>query len=217
METPTKTILVDLDAIVADLATDWLALYNAAHPDKPPVTVAGVDKWDIGKAIGDKSIDKYLNTPGLYINLKPFPGAIEALRAISKMKWKNGTPAYDIIFLTSAISAPHILADKSAWLRQHFPFIGPKNHMYGYKKGLVRGDFLIDDAPKNLLNWKANNPDGITMTINYPYNKEAEVDFRAGNYDDMETTWGRIRDYFNTYRRVTEAIMEETTNGATIQ
>jgi 5'(3')-deoxyribonucleotidase len=215
---PTYTILVDLDAIVADLMTDWLALYNAARPNRKPVVPEDVTSWNIGKAIGDKSIDGFLNAPGLYPNLKPMSGAIEALKQITRMKWNTtGGLVYDVVFLTSAISSPHILADKSAWLRQHFPFIGPKNHMYGYKKALVRGDFFIDDAPKNLQAWMAAIPDGLTVTITYPYNKDTEVDFRAGSYTDMEGTWGKIRDFFATYRRVAEEEMATEKEGATLQ
>lgn len=191
----TKILLVDMDAIVADLAGRWYDLYNRVYQPEIPLTMDRVTQWDVGKAIGDPRIYGLLKTAGLYRDLDVFPGAQKALKALKKLKLPNGEPAYDINFLTAAISAPHILTDKSEWLADRFPFIGPKNHMYVYKKEMVRGHYLLDDAPKNLLKWKAANPEGKTLTIHYPYNEGVAADFTAIDYKDMAFAWEQLHAY----------------------
>lgn len=189
-----KVLLVDMDAIVADLATHWNAGYAKMYPDMPVPTTANTKQWDVGKAIGDNRIYGILKQPGLYRNLPVIPGSQRALKKLYKLRVAN-QKAYNILFLTAATAAPHILADKSAWLEEHFPFIGPKNHIYAYQKELIYGDYFIDDAPKNLDKWKKAHPKGKTVTIGYPYNEGVKVDFNGGDYTAWEAAWERIEGY----------------------
>ena len=85
-----SVLLVDMDAIVADLSTDWYGLYNKTYPNMPPVTVDNVSQWDVGKAIGDGRIYGILKEPGLYRNLKVLPGSQEALKKLYKFRVKIG-------------------------------------------------------------------------------------------------------------------------------
>lgn len=200
----TKVLLIDMDAIVADLASEWYRRWNqrqisnaimAGKEPPKPLTVEDVNMWDVGKAINDGGIYAVLNEPGLYKSLRVFPGSQRVVSELNKLKHPDGTKAFNVTFLTAAVSAPHILTDKAEWMRSNFGFISPRQMIYAYQKELVRGDYLIDDGPKNLAKWKAAWPEGKTITITYPYNAEQPVDFRAGHYSNMEDVWWAIYNY----------------------
>lgn len=200
----TKILLVDMDAIVADLASEWYARWNqrqianaimkGEEPPKPLV-VDDVHVWDVGKAINDGGIYAVLNEPGLYTSLGVFRGSQKAISELNKLKHPDGTKAFNVTFLTAAVSAPHILTDKANWMRHNFGFISPRQMIYAYQKELVFGHYLLDDGPKNLRKWKAAWPEGKTLTITYPYNVDEPVDFRAGSYKDMDLVWWKIKNY----------------------
>jgi 5'(3')-deoxyribonucleotidase len=196
-----KTILIDMDAIVADLASEWYGRWNdmiartaiqAGGLPPAPLTVDDVHNWDVAKVVGDGRIYSLLKSEGLYRSLKPFPAAIE------NIKYLNKNSAFKIFFVTASITAPHILADKAHWMAEHFPFINPKQMIYAYHKELVRGDFFIDDSPKNLKRFKEAQPNAKLITIDYPYNKTAEVDLRAVGYKDMNAAWIQIFNFITT-------------------
>lgn len=186
-----KTLLVDQDAIVADLATVWYGDFTAKTGKV--VTTEMVTTWDVGKAIGDRSIYGILATPGLYRRLPPITPAIKAIERLSKLK-VGGKPVWDIFILTASIMDPQIIPDKIWWLGQHMPFINRKHQSFVYHKGMVHGDYFIDDAPKNLKAWKEKNPQGKTVTVTYPYNIDAPVDIRGDDYKDPQRAWDFIED-----------------------
>jgi len=207
--TNTKTLLIDMDAIVADLATEWYARWNKKAKERwlndglngtpfKPLLVDDVKAWDVAKTVGDNRIYDILKEPGLYRAIKPFPAAQKAVRALFDLKLDNGKPAFNIVFLTASITAPHILMDKALWMADHFPYINPRQMIYAYQKELVRGDFFIDDSPKNLKNWKAAWPDGVAITIDYPYNQTADVSLRARSYKNMDEAWAMIQRYLES-------------------
>jgi 5'-nucleotidase len=186
-----KTILIDMDAIVADLASEWYKRYNEATGKN--ITTADVNQWDVGKAIGDKSIYKYLTQPGLYWKLPPIQPAIDTLKRLHKLR-VGGEKVYELFVLTAAIAHPQIIPDKMAWLEEHMPFIDRKHQVFAYHKHLVFGDYFIDDSPKNLTQWKARFPTSKTVTVTYPYNRDVMVDIRGNDYTNPEGAWKYIED-----------------------
>lgn len=178
-----------MDGIVADLATPWYARYNERTGKN--ITTADVRQWDVGKAIGDKSIYKILTEPGLYRTLPPIQPGIETIKMLSKMR-VNGEKAYEVFILTAAIAEPNIIPDKIWWLEQHMPFIDRKHMMFVYHKGFIHGDYFIDDANKNLIAWKLRHPHGTTVTVTYPYNSDYPADIRGDSYLNFDNAWSQI-------------------------
>jgi 5'(3')-deoxyribonucleotidase len=178
-----------MDAIVADLATPWYARWN--ERTGASLSIDTVEKWDLAKTTGDGRIYEILREPGLYRDLPPIQPAIEVIKGLTK--WRvGGELQYEVFILTAAISDPQIIPDKIHWLERHMPFIDRKHMAFVYHKHIVRGDVLIDDAPKNLKRWAKNNPGGLTATVTYPYNKDANVDIRGNDYKNMEEAWKSI-------------------------
>lgn len=78
---------------------------------------------------------------GFFEKLKPMPGAIEAYNKLAEH--------FDIYILsTGPWSNPHSLYEKILWVKQYLP-TAYKNVIFSHHKDLNRGDYLIDDSPKN--------------------------------------------------------------------
>lgn len=78
--------------------------------------------------------------PGLYANLEPMSGAIEAWH------WLSQHPGLDVYILTApSIRNPHCYAEKRLWVEKHLGLDAAYKLIISPNKGLNRGHFLIDD------------------------------------------------------------------------
>jgi len=78
--------------------------------------------------------------PGFFENLEPIDGAIDAFKQLSEK--------YDCYFLSTApwsnINAP---SEKRVWVEKHLGDYAFKKLILSHNKGLLKGEFLIDDRP----------------------------------------------------------------------
>lgn len=86
-----------------------------------------------------EEIDHYVdNTPGIFKDLKPIDGAIEAFEFLSKR--------FETYILTTApwknISS---LSDKREWVGKYLPEVAKKRLIITHRKDLNKGDYLVDD------------------------------------------------------------------------
>jgi 5'(3')-deoxyribonucleotidase len=189
-------LLVDMDAILADLTAEWYSCYNQSNLQEPheDVTVHNVTEWEIPNAKNRDLLWSILSHKGLYRNLPVIPGAIEGMRAI------HDSGKFETYIVTAATAAEHTIMEKVQWLGEHFPFIKRRNIIACYNKSLIRGDFLLDDAPHNLEGWLKVNPGGVGLTIDYPYNRAIAVPdknwlVRFYGYNTPELAWHEIVQY----------------------
>lgn len=105
---------------------------------------SGIDqlKDEIVKAYSER-LDE---VPSIFSLMKPVDGAINAVYLLAKK--------YDVYILTtSPWLNPTALQDKLDWIKKYFGS-SPKDIFYKrivftHNKGLLKGDFLIDDRTKN--------------------------------------------------------------------
>lgn len=80
--------------------------------------------------------------PDAYKDLEPIEGAIEA--------WNLLQDKYETYILsTPPWSNPDAWAEKRIWVEKHLGKSSKKKLILGHHKGLVKGDFLIDDRIAN--------------------------------------------------------------------
>lgn len=80
--------------------------------------------------------------PSAYKDLEPIEGAIEA--------WERLQEKYDTYVLsTPPWSNPEAWAEKRRWVETHLGKSAHKKLILAHNKGIVRGDFLIDDRIAN--------------------------------------------------------------------
>lgn len=171
-------LLFDLDGICCDLMTKWLATYNRDYDDQ--LTPAQITSWEwhhYVKPECGKRIYHYLNRPGFFADLKPLPGCIESVGRLA-----------DICELVVVTASPKEAAgDKMRWVQKHLPMVPKGNLVVTYRKDLVRGDFMFDDAPRNLRNHPATR-----IMLDYPYNRDFQECHRVHSWSEAEALICRL-------------------------
>ena len=80
--------------------------------------------------------------PGIFSQMKPMEGAIEAVHALSEK--------FDLYILSTAPwKNPSAWADKVAWVTRYLDDVLHKKLIISHHKDLCKGDYLIDDRTKN--------------------------------------------------------------------
>ena len=96
---------------------------------------------DYDKAKEGKTEDER-KAPGFFEGLEPIDGAVEAFKLLSEH--------YDVYFLSTApwsnINAP---SEKRVWVEKHLGDYAFKKLILSHNKGLLKGDYLIDDRIAN--------------------------------------------------------------------
>ncbi len=80
--------------------------------------------------------------PGLFAEMVPMPGAIEAMHELQKH--------FDLYILSTAPWRNHSAwSDKVKWVTRYLDDVFHKRMVITHCKNLCRGDYLIDDRGKN--------------------------------------------------------------------
>ena len=75
---------------------------------------------------------------GFFENLKPMDHAIESVYVLREL--------FDVYVLTAPSPRnPHSYTEKRIWVENHFDYAFAKKLIINPNKGLMKGDFLIDD------------------------------------------------------------------------
>lgn len=169
-----KTLLIDMDSVICDLMSEWHKRYNQDYNDD--LSFKRLKCWSTEKYVKPEcgnQIYQYLNQPGLFECLLPYPHAIEVLERLHK--------SYDILIVTS--SPTYAFTEKEKWVENYLPFIGRRNIIFSHRKDMICGDLLFDDAPHNLEAFQATGRKAVAM--DYPYNQSVNVD-RVNNWLEFE-------------------------------
>lgn len=178
-----RTILVDMDSILADFLQGILDLHNAETGDT--AVKADVKTWDHQFA-GGQDCYTYFKRPGFFRGLAPIDGAKDALKLLHE---RANT------LIVSSATITDVPTEKFKWLDKHMGFFPRKNVIFAAKKGFVRGDVLIDDYPVNAEEWLPMNPGGKVITLAYGYNIDyPHYGLRATNWPDL-IAWLETNDY----------------------
>ena len=193
-------LLFDMDGMICNLLAKLLRDFNRQQLAKWPAsgpqvfTTADVTDWDIHTAFGctEEQVYGVMRTPGYFDDLEPIPGAIDAVKSLSKR--------HNCYIVTAPSREPQSAAEKIGWIRRHLPFIPRRNIVLTPAKNIVAGDFLLDDAPHQLTEWGARWGVEKTITISYPYNIQAPVGFRAHDWTTPALAWEQIVRYLENVR-----------------
>ena len=112
-----KILYVDMDNVLVD--------FSAALRDKNLVAKDDIDEFVDG-------------TEGLFLELKPMPGAVKAFNFLAKH--------FDTYILTTAPwKNKSAWTDKRIWVEKYLSEAGIKKLIITHNKGLNKGDYIIDD------------------------------------------------------------------------
>ncbi|HSY36858.1 MAG TPA: hypothetical protein VK814_13970 [Acidobacteriaceae bacterium] len=182
-----KVIAVDMDEVIADALGEHLTRYNRdfANDHTAAITLddlRGRRLWQAIPAQHHPTLDNYLRDADFFRVLRVMPHAQRVLQRLQSR--------YEIFIASAAMEVPTSFAPKYDWLAEHFPFIPTSHIVFCGDKSILRADFLIDDNPRQLKLFQANqNPDtrasqhGETLREGILYSSPANI-------------------HINTYRRV---------------
>jgi len=135
---------IDMDQVLNNLNKKWFKTYNEKYNDN--LTMEDVTAWNMLNFVKPecgRDIFKILATPGFFRDLEIQPNAQEVVEWLCKY--------YDVYVVSAAHYAN--TGDKGLWLKEFFPFIKYENIIFCNDKSLIRMDYLIDDAPHNLIDF----------------------------------------------------------------
>lgn len=171
-------LLFDLDGICCNLAKKWLQVYNADYDDN--LTLEQIVEWEWDRFVKPqcgKRIYHYLNRAHFFADLEPIEGCIEAVQRLSAI--------CELVVVTA--SPREAAGDKMRWVQRHLPMVPKGNIVITHRKDLVRGDFMFDDAPKNLRNHPATR-----IMLDYPYNRDFHDCHRVHSWREAEELIRRL-------------------------
>jgi len=136
-----KTIAVDMDGVLADIETQLIEEYNKEYGMN--LSKEGIQGLSEEEAFKERTLlHGILNKGNFFRNLPVMPDAVESLQELQKN--------FEIFIVSAATEFPISLAEKVAWLAEHFPFIKWENIVLCGSKRIINTDYLIDDHCKNL-------------------------------------------------------------------
>ena len=176
---------VDMDDVIADFTGAWLAAYNDqfAITEADDLKREDITAWDVTQFTHFNSHEEWMHwirscVPGLYRNLSPLGGALEALDALI-------ADGHDIVILTS--KPEWAKWDTFNWLANQ---IVPTSEVHiTHDKASVKCDVYIDDGPHNLEAIR-DRSGGVAVRWVTPWNRPMDGVWDAGS-------WAEFRDIVN--------------------
>ena len=121
-----KTIYIDLDGVIVDIER-----YINQHYTKKEIDLLGIGE------IVDIDTKLFHESP-------PIEDAIESFNQLAS------DPRFNVWILTTAPwENPESLTAKRIWVEKHLGKAAYKRIIFSHNKGLLKGDYLIDDRIKN--------------------------------------------------------------------
>ena len=167
-------IAIDMDNVMADLTQHLLNVYAKEYGEV--VDPARLDNVPEGSAFPEGVAHKLLSAPGFFSGIPVMAGAQEVVKALAEK--------HEVFIVSAAMEFPFSLAEKLAWLNEHFPFISWRNIVFCGSKTIVEADYMIDDHDKNLSYFK-----GTPILFTAPHNLSL-TDYRRVN------SWEEVAEYF---------------------
>lgn len=156
----TKTILVDMDDTITWLLPIWVEELN--YRFKENVDWREIKDWDMGLAYPNltrEQIYEPLATEEIWDSVVPRPGAIKYLKELQNK-------GFDIYICTST-DYRNIVPKYTKVISKYFPFIDWKHVIVANNKQMIKADYIIDDAPHNLVGGCQNHK----ILIHMPHNE----------------------------------------------
>jgi 5'(3')-deoxyribonucleotidase len=169
-----KIICVDMDEVIADALGEHLVRYNRDFGEQVTLDdLHGKWIWDYVPPERLSALETYMRSDDFFAVLDVMP---ESQRVLERLQSR-----YEVFIATAAMEVPSSFNAKFQWLARHFPFISSSHIVFCGDKGILRGDFLIDDNPRQLRRFRG---EGILYSA--PANVHIEGFRRVENWLDVE-------------------------------
>lgn len=174
-------VLLDCDGVMSnfvDAACEFI--YQATGTRYFPEEIFDHDTFGfLGLKHLERDLKEEIEQHDWCLNMRPFPGARRGVQRLSKYA--------DIVVVTAPYHANGWVMQRNEWLRRYMK-ISEVQVVYAENKGLVSGDFFVDDKVENCVEWSTANPNGMAIVWNRPYNggKDAQGFVRVNTWEALE-------------------------------
>lgn len=142
----------------------------------------------------DDEMDRILRSPGFCSDFVPIEGSLEWVNQIKERS--------DVKFVTSPLKdSPTWGYDRTKWLEEHFG-VTRDDVILCHDKRYVSGVVLIDDLPKNCVDWAKFNK-RTSLIIDQPWNRNFLKNERTEDtpvHKEYHSPWRRMSNFCNTER-----------------
>lgn len=175
----TPRICIDMDGVMADTYVKFIDLYEERFGRR--LTEEELRGKKVYELEGAADIRNAMYAPGFFRDLAVMPDAVAVVRELYDH--------YEVFVVTTATEFKYSLRDKWEWLEAHFPFIHHSRIVLCGNKGIVRGDYMIDDKVSNLAGF---NGKGLLFTA--LDNHYASGYLRMNNWKEIQAFFQQERD-----------------------
>jgi 5'(3')-deoxyribonucleotidase len=132
-----------MDEVIADALGEHLLRYNRDFRERlTRADLEGRWLWDIVPPERQQALSEYLMSEDFFAVLRVMPHAQRVLERLQSH--------YEIYIATAAMEVPSSFNAKFDWLKKYFAFIPASHIVFCGNKSILRGDYLIDDNPRQL-------------------------------------------------------------------
>lgn len=175
-----KTILVDMDGVVADWVQGVYELCSMAAPELDFSALLSQTEWEMRDVLDPLALavyDRVKTDPRLYSILMPYEGVIDA---VFEMESAGHT-----VFFCSTPSSDNLLSAsaKYSWIGETYGLDFREKTILTHDKTAVRGDYLFDDKPS--IHGKFT-PEWVQVVVDRPYNTTSVSPLRVSSLADWK-------------------------------
>ncbi len=168
------TVLIDQDDVLAEYIKEVTRIYNLRYGTN--ITEDMCNNWNLHAVFGER-IENVMHDPEIFRNLEPTDGAIETFERMYKSN------LFDMYIVTAA--QPCSVEAKHEWIRKYLPFFPEERIIICRKKGMIRGDYLLDDGMHNIEDFAKMG--GKPIIFNRPHNAHLDCDYnRVCKWEEFE-------------------------------
>lgn len=176
------SVALDVDDVLMSCIGLACELANKEYGLNPPITENDVKAWELDESEYDKYFTAYFSDPEFYKKQKPYDGAQEFVKKLSKKME---------VFIVTAVH-PNAMSVRIEQIRKFFPQIKPENIIPAYRKDIINVDFALDDRAHNILTSNAKYP----VLFRRPWNKYITGVLSINSYDEFLNVVDCIKDSY---------------------
>ena len=157
------TIILDIDDTTADTCASLLFEANSKFGTN--YKKEDIFDWNLDTSFPGKNMCQFFEQENFFLNLKPMDGAVHYTKKLIE-------DGFEIIITTA--SPINGFKDKALWMQKHLPHIPEKNLILAWRKEVVKGDIMLDDALHNITTSICKYP----IVFAQPWNKNTPSKYR---------------------------------------
>lgn len=165
-------IAIDMDGVMADTTQQQINWYATRYGQTIEKAILEGLPETTGFPHAADVIRGFLYEPGFFRTKPMIENSQEVIKALNDK--------HEVFIVSAAMEFPLSLAEKLAWLNEHYPFLGWQQIVFCGSKTIIQADYMIDDHVKNLRYFQ-----GTPLMFTAPHNIHITDFQRVNNWQEV--------------------------------